>query len=64
MAQHVTATIVIGFVSLVVAMLVTPADPISMIVALVPIFVIAFSAYLFGFRRGQKQANNDLSDEG
>jgi L-asparagine transporter-like permease len=53
-AQHLTAVIVIGFVSLVVAMLVTPADPMSMIAAVVPIFVMALSAYWIGFRKRRK----------
>lgn len=61
-SQHIAALTIIAAVSFVVAMLVTPADPLSMIVAAVPIFVIVLSAYLLGFRNGRKQMNDHPRD--
>ena len=64
MARHVTVVVVLGFVSSVVAVLVTPADPVSMIVVAVPMFVMALSAYWFGFRKAKRQSNGDSRDAG
>ena len=51
-SNHIGAALALLPASLVVAMLVTPADPISMIIATIPIFPAMFGAYLLGFRSG------------
>ena len=61
-SQHIAAMAIIAAVSYVIAMLVTPADPVSMIAAAIPTFVIIFSAYLLGFRNGRKRINDKPSD--
>lgn len=55
-AEDFAAVSVILVVSLVVAMLITPADPLSMLIACVPIFGLALASYLFGVRAGWKRA--------
>ena len=61
-SQHIAAMSIIAAVSYVIAMLVTPADPVSMIASAIPTFVIIFSAYLLGFRNGRKRINDNPSD--
>ena len=52
--NHIGTALALLPASLVVAMLVTPADPISMIIATVPIFPAMLGAYLLGFRSGMR----------
>lgn len=54
-ANHIIAAAMIAPIAFALGMLLTPADPISMIIATVPIFVAMFGAYLFGFRTGKKR---------
>lgn len=63
LSRHANALLVIAVPSLIVAMLVTPADPVSMIVAAVPIYAVAILAYFFGFRKGQEGVDEQPSGE-
>ena len=56
LSSHFVAALIMMPVAFIIGMLVTPADPISMFIATVPIFGAMFGAYIFGFRTGKKQA--------
>jgi hypothetical protein len=59
-AEHVVAISVLGCISLVLAALVTPADPYSTLILAILLFVLTLSAYLFGFRRGRRQPSRNV----
>lgn len=63
-ARHSGVLGVLGLVSLVLAMFLTPADPYSMLLMAIPVFVVLFSVYLFGFRNGRRQSNRDAREAG
>ena len=55
LSNHIVAALIMTPVAFIIGMLVTPADPISMLIATVPIFGAMFGSYMFGFRTGKKQ---------
>ena len=54
-ADHLVSVLVLGFVALFVAMVVTPADPLSMLLAFIPIFIFGLFAYWYGLRAGRSR---------
>ena len=57
MVQHVIKVALRGFAAFLIAALVSPADPISMVLATVPIFLLALFAYWLGLRSGRKRGS-------
>ena len=61
-ARHSAVIGVLGFISLVLGMLLTPPDPLSMLIVAIPVFIVTVSAYLFGFRSGRRQSNRGATE--
>lgn len=59
--RHFPCLLIVAILCLVVAMLITPADPISFLFATVFIFAIALLSYYFGLRAGGMSGDNTQS---
>lgn len=53
---HSTALMTLLLLTGVIAMFITPADPLSMLIVLIPMFLVAVvPAYFLGVRKGRQQ---------
>lgn len=59
MSRHAAPIMVLAVVASTIAMFLTPADPISMFVVTVPVFLLMVSAYFIGRGRSEPPAVNE-----